>query len=73
MLMTVYHQAVAVESHAASEGGLLQFEQGDVILVLDDTREVCVRSCVLFIIFLFLFLVMTLNVSRESAVSKCLK
>nr|XP_040060428.1 bridging integrator 2b isoform X1 [Gasterosteus aculeatus aculeatus] len=33
------YKAVAVESHAASEGGLLQFEQGDVILVLDDTRE----------------------------------
>ncbi|KAM8916024.1 bridging integrator 2b isoform 2-T2 [Spinachia spinachia] len=32
------YKGVAVESHAASEGGLLQFEQGDVILVLDDTQ-----------------------------------
>ncbi|XP_029288624.1 bridging integrator 2b isoform X2 [Cottoperca gobio] len=33
------YKGVAVESHAASEDGLLQFEQGDVILVLADTRE----------------------------------
>ncbi|XP_056220249.1 bridging integrator 2b isoform X2 [Seriola aureovittata] len=33
------YKGVALESHAASEDGLLQFEQGDVILVLADTRE----------------------------------
>ncbi|XP_075952793.1 bridging integrator 2b isoform X2 [Anarhichas minor] len=33
------YKGVAVESHAASEDGLLQFEQGDVILVLADTQE----------------------------------
>ncbi|KAJ4919677.1 hypothetical protein JOQ06_026325 [Pogonophryne albipinna] len=32
-------QRVALESHAASEDGALQFEQGDVILVLDDTQQ----------------------------------
>ncbi|XP_034389273.1 bridging integrator 2b isoform X2 [Cyclopterus lumpus] len=33
------YKGVAVESNAASEDGLLQFEQGDVILVLADTQE----------------------------------
>ncbi|XP_071350754.1 bridging integrator 2b isoform X2 [Trachinotus anak] len=33
------YKAVALESHAASEDGLLQFEQGDIILVLADTPE----------------------------------
>ncbi|XP_062419799.1 bridging integrator 2b isoform X2 [Pungitius pungitius] len=33
------YKAVALQSHAASEGGLLQFEQGDVILVLADAQE----------------------------------
>ncbi|XP_056293023.1 bridging integrator 2b isoform X2 [Pseudoliparis swirei] len=33
------YKGVAVESNAASEEGLLQFEQGDVILVLTDTQE----------------------------------
>ncbi|KAI4827453.1 hypothetical protein KUCAC02_030845 [Chaenocephalus aceratus] len=33
-------QRVALERHAASEEGALQFEQGDVILVLDDTQQV---------------------------------
>ncbi|XP_068450615.1 bridging integrator 2b isoform X2 [Clinocottus analis] len=33
------YKGVAVESHAASEDGLLQFEQGDVILVFADTQE----------------------------------
>lgn len=33
------YKGVALESHAASEDGLLQFEQGDVILVLSDTPE----------------------------------
>ncbi|XP_070759031.1 bridging integrator 2b [Enoplosus armatus] len=33
------YKGVALESHAASEDGLLQFEQGDVILVLADTQE----------------------------------
>ncbi|XP_068567933.1 bridging integrator 2b isoform X2 [Cebidichthys violaceus] len=33
------YKGVAVESHAASEDGLLHFEQGDVILVLADTLE----------------------------------
>ncbi|KAK5913120.1 hypothetical protein CesoFtcFv8_002934 [Champsocephalus esox] len=32
------YKRVALESHAASEEGTLQFEQGDVILVLDDTQ-----------------------------------
>ncbi|XP_026163240.1 bridging integrator 2b [Mastacembelus armatus] len=33
------YKGVALESHAASEAGLLQFEQGDIILVLSDTQE----------------------------------
>ncbi|KAL6111441.1 bin2 [Pungitius sinensis] len=33
------YKAVALQSHAVSEGGLLQFEQGDVILVLADAQE----------------------------------
>ncbi|XP_031136544.2 bridging integrator 2b isoform X1 [Sander lucioperca] len=33
------YKGVALESHAASEDGLLQFEQGDIILVLADTQE----------------------------------
>ncbi|XP_062250741.1 bridging integrator 2b [Platichthys flesus] len=33
------YKGLALESHAASEEGLLQFEQGDVILVLADTQE----------------------------------
>ncbi|CAK6958759.1 bridging integrator 2b isoform X1 [Scomber scombrus] len=33
------YKGVALESHAASEEGLLQFEQGDIILVLSDTHE----------------------------------
>ncbi|XP_034089142.1 bridging integrator 2b isoform X1 [Gymnodraco acuticeps] len=33
------YKRVALESHAASEDGTLQFEQGDVILVLDDTQQ----------------------------------
>ncbi|XP_033977723.1 bridging integrator 2b isoform X1 [Trematomus bernacchii] len=33
------YERVALESHAASEDGALQFEQGDVILVLDDTQQ----------------------------------
>lgn len=36
------NQGVALESHAGSEDGLLQFEVGDVILVVADTHEVCV-------------------------------
>uniref|UniRef100_A0A665WNP8 Bridging integrator 2-like n=1 Tax=Echeneis naucrates TaxID=173247 RepID=A0A665WNP8_ECHNA len=35
------YKGVALESHAASEDNLLQFEQGDVILVLADAQEVC--------------------------------
>ncbi|KAF3855763.1 hypothetical protein F7725_016486 [Dissostichus mawsoni] len=34
------YRRVALESHAASEDGALQFEQGDVILVLNDTQQV---------------------------------
>nr|XP_019942680.1 PREDICTED: bridging integrator 2-like [Paralichthys olivaceus] len=33
------YKGVALESHTASEEGLLQFEQGDVILVLADPQE----------------------------------
>nr|XP_046240796.1 bridging integrator 2b isoform X2 [Scatophagus argus] len=33
------YKGVAIESHAASEDGLLQFDQGDIILVLADTVE----------------------------------
>ncbi|XP_029990040.1 bridging integrator 2b isoform X2 [Sphaeramia orbicularis] len=33
------YKAVAVQSHAASEDGLLQFDEGDVILVLSGTQE----------------------------------
>ncbi|XP_076597386.1 bridging integrator 2b isoform X2 [Chaetodon auriga] len=33
------YKGVALESHAASEDGLLQFDEGDVILVLADTLE----------------------------------
>ncbi|XP_029358133.1 bridging integrator 2b isoform X2 [Echeneis naucrates] len=33
------YKGVALESHAASEDNLLQFEQGDVILVLADAQE----------------------------------
>ena len=44
--MCVFHQGVALESHAASEDGLLQFDEGDVILVLADTQEVSVCDCV---------------------------
>ncbi|XP_035517235.1 bridging integrator 2b isoform X1 [Morone saxatilis] len=33
------YKGVALQSHAASEDGLLQFEQGDIILVLADTQE----------------------------------
>uniref|UniRef100_A0A8D3B5F3 Bridging integrator 2b n=1 Tax=Scophthalmus maximus TaxID=52904 RepID=A0A8D3B5F3_SCOMX len=33
------YKGLAIESHAASEDGLLQFEQGDVILVLAETQE----------------------------------
>ncbi|KAM9409497.1 bridging integrator 2b isoform 3-T3 [Pholidichthys leucotaenia] len=33
------YKAVALEGHAASEEGLLHFDQGDVILVLSDTLE----------------------------------
>ncbi|KAM7402699.1 hypothetical protein PAMP_017914 [Pampus punctatissimus] len=33
------YKGVALEAHAASEDGLLHFEQGDVILVLADTHE----------------------------------
>ncbi|XP_071060094.1 bridging integrator 2-like isoform X2 [Pseudochaenichthys georgianus] len=33
------YKRVALESHAASEEGTLQFEQDDVILVLDDTQQ----------------------------------
>ncbi|XP_058488527.1 bridging integrator 2b isoform X2 [Solea solea] len=33
------HEGVAVESHAASEEDLLQFEQGDGVLVLAETQE----------------------------------
>lgn len=32
-------KGVAVESHAASEDGLLQFDEGDIIMVLADTQE----------------------------------
>ena len=42
----VIHQGVAIESHEADEEGALQFEQGDVILVLADTLEVSVCVCV---------------------------
>ncbi|KAI4827630.1 hypothetical protein KUCAC02_031013 [Chaenocephalus aceratus] len=34
------YKRVALERHAVSEEGTLQFEQGDVILVLDDTQQV---------------------------------
>lgn len=37
-------QGVAVASHAATEDGLLQFDEGDVILVLSDTGEVSVLA-----------------------------
>uniref|UniRef100_A0A672FU04 Bridging integrator 2-like n=1 Tax=Salarias fasciatus TaxID=181472 RepID=A0A672FU04_SALFA len=40
------YKAVALESHAASEEGLLQFEQGDVILVLQAALQVGVCVCV---------------------------
>ncbi|XP_054473628.1 bridging integrator 2b isoform X2 [Anoplopoma fimbria] len=33
------YKGVALESHAASEDGQLQFEKGDIILVLADTQE----------------------------------
>ncbi|XP_061544454.1 bridging integrator 2b [Phycodurus eques] len=33
------YKGVALKSHAASEGGQLQFEEGDIILVLADTQE----------------------------------
>ncbi|XP_041817541.1 bridging integrator 2b isoform X2 [Chelmon rostratus] len=33
------YKGVALESHATSEDGLLQFDEGDVILVLADTQE----------------------------------
>ncbi|XP_005933536.1 bridging integrator 2b [Haplochromis burtoni] len=33
------YKGVALESHAASEEGLLQFEEGDVIMVLADTQQ----------------------------------
>ncbi|XP_068598515.1 bridging integrator 2b [Brachionichthys hirsutus] len=33
------YKGVALESHAASEEGLLQFDKGDVVLVLADTQE----------------------------------
>ncbi|XP_017293180.1 bridging integrator 2b isoform X2 [Kryptolebias marmoratus] len=33
------YKGVAIESHEASEDGQLQFEQGDIILVLADTQE----------------------------------
>ncbi|CAL1608751.1 unnamed protein product [Knipowitschia caucasica] len=33
------YKAVALESHAASEDGLLQFDEGDVILVLSGSHE----------------------------------
>ncbi|KAJ0023362.1 hypothetical protein NQD34_003261 [Periophthalmus magnuspinnatus] len=35
------YKAVALESHAASEDGHLQFDEGDVILVLSGSQEVC--------------------------------
>ncbi|XP_059186263.1 bridging integrator 2b isoform X2 [Centropristis striata] len=38
------YKGVARESHAASEGGLLQFERGDVILVLSDPEEGLVKG-----------------------------
>uniref|UniRef100_A0A3P8R4G9 BAR domain-containing protein n=1 Tax=Astatotilapia calliptera TaxID=8154 RepID=A0A3P8R4G9_ASTCA len=38
------YKGVALESHAASEEGLLQFEEGDVIMVLADTQQVCLCS-----------------------------
>lgn len=37
-------QGVAVASHAATEDGLLQFDEGEVILVLSDTQEVSVLA-----------------------------
>lgn len=49
-LSCLSHQGLAIESHAASEDGLLQFEQGDVILVLAETQEVCVCSCKAYLI-----------------------
>lgn len=36
----VCDQAVATASQAPSEGGMLQFDEGDVILVLSDANEV---------------------------------
>lgn len=33
---------MAVESHGAAEEGRLQFEKGEVILVLEGSPEVCV-------------------------------
>ena len=43
----VLQKGVALENHAASEEGLLQFDEGDVILVLNDPQEVsiCVNFC----------------------------
>lgn len=35
------YKAVALESHAANEDGLLQFEEGDVILVLSGSQKEC--------------------------------
>lgn len=42
-------QAVATASHAPSEDGMLQFNEGDVILVLsNDTQEVGVCTVLTF-------------------------
>lgn len=47
------HQGVALKSHAASEGGQLQFEQGEIILVFADTQQVCFEILVNYFIFPF--------------------
>ena len=36
---------MALENHAASEDGQLQFDEGDIILVLEDSQQVSVCSC----------------------------
>lgn len=50
-MTSVLHQGVAIESHAPSDDGLLQFDEGDVILVLSDTLEVGV--CVTHLLWCF--------------------
>uniref|UniRef100_A0A3Q2Z0A9 Bridging integrator 2b n=1 Tax=Hippocampus comes TaxID=109280 RepID=A0A3Q2Z0A9_HIPCM len=47
------YKGVALKSHAASEGGQLQFEQGEIILVFADTQQVCFEILVSYFIFPF--------------------